>query len=187
MEKEKLLMEMHRHHVFCDVIEFQSFYSYDTRGTFVKTYNYDKFNAMDLEFIPAETYYSVSKKNVIRGMHFQTPPYDHDKLIHVIKGEVIDVLLDLRVNSPTYKMVSDINLKASDHMAVYIPKGFAHGFKCMTDNTIMLYQCSNGYQPEADKGIRYDSIPYDWNITEPIISERDLSFPKLDDFDSPFT
>lgn len=161
-------------------------YSQDNRGSFIKIFNKDFFEEAGLQTIFEETYYSISNKDVIRGMHFQVPPYDHEKLVHVIRGRVIDVILDIRKDSPNYKKCIAIDLKAKDHKAVYIPKGFAHGFRTLEDNTVMLYMVASGYHPNADSGIKYDSIPYDWSVKEPVVSDRDMAFVSLTEFDSPF-
>lgn len=171
---------------FEDVKIIENVYSYDIRGNFIKTFNEDEFIRLGLHTDFRETYYSTSQKDVIRGMHFQLPPYEHDKLIHVISGSVIDVVLDLRKDSPNYKKSIAIHLTGNRPRSIYIPKGFAHGFKCLENNTVMLYQVTTGYQPNCDSGVAYDSIGYDWGIEDPILSERDQNFIRLEDFDSPF-
>ena len=164
----------------------ENFYSFDIRGSFIKIFNDDTFNELGIPMNFKETYYSVSNRDVIRGMHFQMPPYDHDKLIHVVRGRVVDVLVDLRKSSPTYKQYVTIQLTGNKPKSIYIPKGFAHGFKTLDDNTVMIYNVTSGYNSEHDCGIRWDSIGYDWNVEEPIISERDRTFGTLEEFDSPF-
>jgi dTDP-4-dehydrorhamnose 3,5-epimerase len=164
----------------------ENFYAFDIRGGFIKIFNEDTFNELGVKMDFAETYYSISHKDTIRGMHFQMPPFEHDKLIHVIKGSVVDIVLDLRKDSPTFKQYTEIKLTGNKPKSIYIPKGFAHGFKALEDNTIMLYNVSSGYSSEHDCGIRWDSIGYDWAVEEPIISERDRTFASLDEFKSPF-
>lgn len=171
---------------FEDVKVIENFFAFDIRGKFIKTYNDELFRELGIDVELKETYYSLSQQDVIRGMHFQMPPYEHDKIIHVIQGKVVDVVLDLRKESKTYKQFIDIKLTGNKPKSIYIPKGFAHGFKCMEDNTIMLYQVSTGYNAQHDAGIAYDSIGYDWGIDDPIVSERDRTFPTLSEFDSPF-
>lgn len=165
----------------------ESPYLTDNRGAFKKLFSSKEFESLSLDTDFKETYYSVNAKNVIRGMHFQIPPCDHTKIIYVICGSVIDVCLDLRKNSPTYGKYHEIKLTGLDSKYLYIPKGFAHGFKSLEDNTIMHYMQTTCYSPENDKGIRYDSFGYDWQISEPIISARDLKHPAFSDFNSPFT
>lgn len=164
----------------------KNFYASDERGSFTKLYNNDMFDKLGLEFECKEQYYSVSGKDVIRGMHFQTPPHDHHKIVHVIKGSVIDVVLDLRKASETYGMARSFLLDEKDPCSLYIPKGFAHGFRSLEDGTVMLYNVSTGYAKESDQGIKWDTIGFDWGIADPIISARDGSFISLSEFVSPF-
>lgn len=154
----------------------------DIRGTFTKTYNEEVFNGFDINKSFKESYYTVSKKNVIRGMHFQKPPFDHEKLVYVPKGKIIDVILDLRQDSDTYKRFISVEISESNGYSMYIPKGLAHGFKSLMDNTIAVYQVSTIYNPIYDSGIRWDSFGMDWNVKSPIISDRDKSFDGLDTF-----
>lgn len=160
----------------------ENFNALDDRGLFVKTFNTDFLNQKGVDFQINESYYSVSQKNVIRGMHFQLPPDDHQKLVYVIAGSVIDVILDLRKHSKTYKQYITIELSDKIYRSIYIPKGLAHGFKSLEDNTIMMYNVGTTYSPTSDAGIYYDSFGFNWGIAEPILSKRDLSFPTLDNF-----
>lgn len=154
----------------------------DVRGTFTKIYNEDIFNEFNICTDFKESYYTVSKKDVIRGMHFQTPPYDHNKLVYVPKGKIIDVVLDLRRNSSTYKKFISIELSDSNGYSIYIPKGLAHGFKSLIDDTIAVYQVSTVYSPSCDSGVRWNSFGMDWGVGNPIISDRDKSFGELEKF-----
>ncbi|ENK0837469.1 dTDP-4-dehydrorhamnose 3,5-epimerase [Clostridium sporogenes] len=154
----------------------------DLRGTFTKIYNEELFSKFNLCTSFKESYYTVSKKDVIRGMHFQKPPYDHAKLVYVSKGKIIDVILDLRKNSSTYKKFISVELSDNNRYSMYIPKGLAHGFKSLEDNTIVVYQVSTVYNPTSDSGVRWDSFGMNWNIEDPIISDRDKSFLKLSEF-----
>lgn len=162
------------------------FSSFDPRGGFTKIFNDADYKAAGICTEIKETYYSISNKNVIRGLHFQLPPYEHAKIVHVIKGSVVDVLLDLRKSSDTYGKAFQFTLSGKDSIALYIPVGFAHGFKALEDNTLMLYQVTSIYEKKSDTGILFSSIDYDWGIGDPIVSERDRSFVKFADFDSPF-
>lgn len=159
----------------------------DSRGRFIKTYNDDFFQVNGLNLTVKETYYSISHKEVIRGMHFQTPPYDHMKLVYVPQGRIIDVVLDIRKNSPTYGDFFSIELSAENGKIVIIPKGLAHGFKSLEDNTNVTYMQTSCYAPDNDGGIHYDSFGFDWKTSDPQLSDRDLAFPSLDTFHSPFT
>lgn len=158
----------------------------DERGGFLKLYNKEIFEKLNLELDIEEIYYSTSNKDVIRGMHFQKPPYHHHKLITLIKGEVVDVIVDLRKDSKTYGKYVAINLVEGDGKIVFIPKGCAHGFKAVKDDSIILYNVTTGYNGASDGGVRWDSFGYDWGIDNPIISDRDKSFDALNDFNSPF-
>jgi dTDP-4-dehydrorhamnose 3,5-epimerase/CDP-3, 6-dideoxy-D-glycero-D-glycero-4-hexulose-5-epimerase len=158
----------------------------DSRGLFLKTFNHSMFEHLGLETNYKERYYSKSYKNVIRGMHFQTPPYEHIKIVNVLQGSILDVVVDIRKTSTTYRKYFSVELNDSDGRFLYIPKGFAHGFKALTDNTIVEYNQTTEYNREADFGILYSSIGFDWDIENPIISERDLSFVALQDFNSMF-
>ncbi|MGE0088164.1 MAG: dTDP-4-dehydrorhamnose 3,5-epimerase family protein [Bacteroidales bacterium] len=158
----------------------------DERGVFIKTYNDSVFKSLGLEFNDKERYYSISKKNVIRGMHFQNPPADHIKIVTVISGKILDVILDIRKNSLTYGKCYSIELRAELGQSLYIPKGFAHGFKSLVDGTIVEYNQTSEYSPENDSGIRYDSFGFKWESINTILSNRDLSFPNFFDFNTPF-
>ncbi len=164
------------------VFIIENFYASDDRGSFTKTYHNEFFaqNGLCSDF--NESYFSISKKNVIRGMHFQLPPHDHEKLIYIAKGEVIDVILDLRKTSNTFGNSISIVLNDRNHRSVYIPKGLAHGFKSMVDNTIMIYNVSTVYNIEADFGVHFDSFNFNWELLEPIISERDRSLITFEEF-----
>jgi len=162
----------------------------DSRGKFIKIYNKDLFDDFNLDIDFKEQYYSISNKNVIRGMHFQLPPYNHTKLVSVIRGKAQDVILDLRKSSNTYGKFTVIELSENDKISVYIPSGFAHGFKSLENKTIMLYNVSTVYNKECDTGILWNSFGFDWNIEgergDFILSDRDKSFIELKNFRSPF-
>jgi dTDP-4-dehydrorhamnose 3,5-epimerase len=160
--------------------------SQDARGTFVKTFHETTLRNAGIEFKLQESYFSMSKKDVIRGMHFQTPPHHHAKVVFCPQGAILDVIVDLRRSSPTYGQHYATELSAANNKAYYIPEGFAHGFKSLTDDAITYYLVTSEYSQPNDTGIRYDSIGFDWGVKEPIISARDLSFISLKEFDSPF-
>jgi dTDP-4-dehydrorhamnose 3,5-epimerase len=158
----------------------------DNRGSFQKLLDYDFFKEHGLDTNFKELYYSVSQKNVIRGMHFQLPPYDHTKLAYVSKGRIRDVVVDIRKKSNTYGQCFSIELDETKAQYLYIPKGFAHGFLSLEDGSIVNYVQTSCYSQEHDYGIFYASIGFDWGIEYPVISGRDLIFIDLDDFNSPF-
>ena len=156
--------------------------SFDTRGDFVKVPTVDGFQ-------PVETFCTISRKNVIRGMHFQTPPHAHAKLIACITGKVADVLVDLRRTSETYLCHSVMVLDAQSPKFVFIPWGIAHGFRSLREDTTMLYQTNTAHTPAHDTGIRWDSFGHDWRCwgtVEPVLSARDREFPTLHGYHSPF-
>jgi len=158
----------------------------DTRGSFIKTYNQSIFKELGFDLDIKERYFSTSHKNVIRGMHFQTPPYDHLKLITVIQGAILDVVLDIRKDSKTFGQYYSINLNAEEGKTIYIPKGFAHGFLSLEDNTIVEYNQTTEYAPDNDAGIKYNSFVFDWKVEKPIISNRDNTFITFKEYNSPF-
>jgi dTDP-4-dehydrorhamnose 3,5-epimerase/CDP-3, 6-dideoxy-D-glycero-D-glycero-4-hexulose-5-epimerase len=158
----------------------------DSRGLFLKTFNQSLFADLGLETNYKERYYSNSHKNVIRGMHFQIPPFEHVKIVNVLQGSILDVVVDMRKESPTYHQYFSIELNDSAGRFLYIPAGFAHGFRALTDNTIVEYNQMTEYSKECDCGIRWDSFGFDWQIANPIISERDSKFLLLNDYSSPF-
>jgi|Laugresbdmm110sd_1035091.scaffolds.fasta_scaffold01558_3 dTDP-4-dehydrorhamnose 3,5-epimerase len=158
----------------------------DLRGHFVKVFHKGEFEKRNLEVEFAEEYYSYSKKGVIRGMHFQTPPCDHFKLVYCPFGEIFDVVVDLRLGSPTYGQARSINLSARAANYIYIPKGIAHGFCVKSDSAILVYKLSSTYSPKHDSGLLWSSVEVDWPEKNPTISERDQKFSWLSDFESPF-
>jgi dTDP-4-dehydrorhamnose 3,5-epimerase len=158
----------------------------DERGSFIKWYDETSFAEEKIQTCFKESYFSISDKNVIRGMHFQVPPADHEKLVSVSHGAVMDVVLDIRQDSPTYGQAQSIELTAENHLALYIPKGFAHGFLSLKDHTIMNYLVASSHSPEHDKAIRWDSFGFDWGVTAPVMSQRDKEAIELSQFISPF-
>jgi dTDP-4-dehydrorhamnose 3,5-epimerase len=158
----------------------------DLRGKFVKVFHANEFELRNLEVDFNEEYYSSSTLGVVRGMHFQTPPFEHVKLIYCPHGEVFDVVVDLRRGSPTYGQSSTLVLSSKKGNCIYIPKGLAHGFCATSLNALLVYKVSTVYSPESDTGILWSSIDVDWPITKPILSTRDSSFSSLSDFESPF-
>ena len=167
------------------VYVIENFNVKDNRGMFTKTYHKDFFEKNDLCTDFKESYFSISKKNVIRGMHFQLPPYHHEKLVYVAKGEITDVILDLRKSSDTYGKSINVILSDNNYRSIYIPKGLAHGFKANIDDTITVYNVSTVYNKESDFGIKFDSFNFNWEMVgEPILSDRDISFISFEEFGS---
>ena len=159
---------------------------HDNRGSFEKVFNFDLFKENGLHTDYKEFYFSQSKENVIRGMHFQAPPHDHAKIVSVSSGIIEDVVLDIRKNSSTFGHFFRCRLDAKKGMALYVPSGFAHGFLSLEDNTVVNYLQTSCYSKTHDMGIRYDSFGLEWTVKNPIISERDKSFPDFTNFNTPF-
>ena len=158
----------------------------DDRGSFIKTFHDTTLKQHGISFELKESYFSISHKDVIRGMHFQLPPHHHAKVVFCPQGAILDVIVDLRVGSPSYGKFQAQELSLDNHKAFYIPPGFAHGFKALTDNAMTYYLVSSEYSKDHDTGIRYDSIAFDWDCNDPVISARDLAFPAIGSFNSPF-
>lgn len=159
----------------------------DRRGSFVKIYHRDTFNDSGIEEQFQESYYSISRKDVIRGMHFQAPPADHAKLIYVTSGGIVDVVLDIRKGTHTYGQFVAFEVNEDNRCAVYVPRGCAHGFCALAGHTVVTYLQTSMHSPEHDAGIYFDSFGMDWPVKDPILSDRDSRFPKFEDFLSPFT
>ena len=158
----------------------------DERGSFIKTFHQNVFSENDLVNNFAEEYYSVSYKNVLRGLHFQTPPMDHTKVVYCVSGEVMDVVVDLRKGSPTYGEFETFNLNSTIGNIIYIPAGLAHGFYVLSDIAILMYKVTTIYSPNNDSGILWDSAGITWPTFNPLVSKRDSEFVPLLKFDTPF-
>ena len=167
---------------FQGLILIHSFNPKDDRGQFVKFFTDDYYRENKLKFNIEEVYYSVSNKKVVRGMHFQLPPKDHDKIVFVSQGEILDVCLDLRKRSNTFGKVFNIKLNAENNKGMFIPKGFAHGFETLSDIAVVHYLQSTSYSKEHDFGILWNSIPHRWSVKKPIISDRDKGFITLKEY-----
>lgn len=157
----------------------------DARGGFTKSFERDVFNENGIKFSLNETFYSISEKNVIRGLHFQLRN-PQAKLVSVLRGCVWDVIVDLRNDSASFCKWISVELSDKNSKSLFIPKGFAHGFVSMENGTIMLYQCDGKYDKESDTGIRYDDpyIGIDWPVSfgDAIHSERDLALPSFNEY-----
>lgn len=132
-----------------------------------------------------EEFCSVSRKDVVRGMHFQKPPADHAKLVRCVHGAVLDVMLDLR-KGPNYGRIAQMYLDGGEPSILFLPPGIAHGFRSLTDGTHMVYKTSTEHNPAHDAGIRWDSFGFNWGVERPIVSDRDRQHPSLADYHSPF-
>ncbi|MFQ2671828.1 dTDP-4-dehydrorhamnose 3,5-epimerase [Aeromonas hydrophila] len=168
----------------CYLIESPKFS--DARGLFVKTYHKEYFSANGINIDFAEEFYSSSKRNVLRGMHFQLPPSDHDKIVYCLKGRVLDVFLDIRSASPTYGQSMGIELSGDNARSLFLPKGIAHGFLSLEDDSVMVYKTSTIHDPIKDCGILWNSFQFNWPINKPIISDRDTKHSSFSTFNTPF-
>lgn len=158
----------------------------DARGRFVKVFHRSAFAEHGLEVDFAEEYYSVSRQGVVRGMHFQTPPMDHVKIVYCVQGDVFDVVVDLRLGSPSYGIAATFNLRADNGNFVYIPRGLAHGFCATSESATLVYKVSTVYSPEHDTGILWSSIGITWPTRTPLLSDRDRGFIPFSEFKSPY-
>ncbi len=163
----------------------------DSRGYFLESYSQRVYSEILSGVNFVQDNISKSHRGVMRGLHFQVPPYSQAKLVTCIKGRVIDVAVDLRVGSPTYGHHVAVELTEDNHLQFFIPKGFAHGFAVLSDEAIFQYKCDNFYAPNAEGGISIcdSSLGIDWKIPteDAILSEKDTHHPMLADFTSPFT
>ncbi len=162
----------------------------DARGYFFESYNKSVF---DREVCPVDFVQdneSCSSRGVMRGLHFQRPPYSQAKLVRCVRGSVLDVAVDIRKGSPTYGKHVSCLLTEHNHRQFFIPRGFAHGFAVLSDTAVFQYKCDNYYHPEADGGISIldPTLGIDWQIdlAQEILSEKDTRHPLLADFDTPF-
>lgn len=162
----------------------------DDRGYFFESFSERNFNTQVREVKFVQDNESMSSYGVMRGLHFQRPPYTQSKLVRCVKGAVLDVAVDIRKGSPTFGQHVAVELTEENHRQFFVPRGFAHGFAVLSKTAIFQYKCDNFYHPEADGGISIldDSLGIDWRIPtdHAILSEKDTKHPLLKDFDSPF-
>jgi dTDP-4-dehydrorhamnose 3,5-epimerase len=160
----------------------------DSRGYFFESFNQKLLAAAGVKESFVQDNQSISQKGVLRGMHFQRVPYDQAKLVRVIKGAVLDVVVDIRKNSSTYGKYFSIELTEQNKTMFWIPAGFAHGFLTLQDDTIFYYKCSNYYNKESEGSILWNDkdININWNIESPLLSEKDKIGVTFKEFVSPF-
>jgi len=159
----------------------------DNRGYFMESFNQKKLaGIIKTNFVQDNE--SMSQKGVLRGLHFQLPPYAQAKLIRVIKGSILDVAVDLRKNSDSFGQHFKHVLSEENKKQLYIPEGFAHGFLCLENNTILNYKCSNYYHSESEASILWndEDLNIDWGIENPILSEKDRFAKNFITFENPF-
>lgn len=162
----------------------------DPRGYFFESYSKREFDGKvrPVDFVQDNE--SCSVRGVMRGLHFQLPPFTQSKLVRCVRGAVLDVAVDIRRGSPTFGRHVAVELTEENHRQFFVPRGFAHGFAVLSDTAVFQYKCDNYYHPEADGGISIQdpSLGIDWRIdpSQAILSDKDLRHPLLADFDSPF-
>ena len=162
----------------------------DTRGYFFESFSQKEFDEKVIPVRFVQDNESMSSYGVMRGLHFQRPPFTQSKLVRCVKGKVLDVAVDIRKGSPTYGQHVAVELNEDNNRQVFIPRGFAHGFAVLSETAIFQYKCDNFYAPEAEGGIsiKDGSLGIDWQIPteKAILSEKDIKHLCLKDFDSPF-
>lgn len=162
----------------------------DARGYFFESYSKKEFDEKVRRVDFVQDNESCSTRGVLRGLHFQRPPFTQSKLVRCVKGAVLDVAVDIRKGSPTFGKHVAVELTESNHLQLFVPRGFAHGFAVLSDIAVFQYKCDNFYHPEADGGISIldTSLGIDWriDISDAILSEKDTKHPLLAGFDSPF-
>ena len=162
----------------------------DARGYFFESFSQQEFEEKvgKVQFVQDNE--SMSSYGVMRGLHFQRPPYTQSKLVRCVKGGVLDIAVDIRKGSPTYGQHVAVELSEDNHRQFFIPQGFAHGFAVLSGTAVFQYKCDNFYHPEADGGISilYESLGLDWRIPteKAILSEKDTKHPLLKEFETPF-
>lgn len=162
----------------------------DSRGYFFESFSQREFEEKVRKINFVQDNESMSSYGVMRGLHFQRPPYAQSKLVRCVKGKVLDVAVDIRKGSPTYGKYVAVELSEENHRQFFIPRGFAHGFAVLSDTAVFQYKCDNFYAPESDGGISIqdDSLGIDWQIPadKAVLSGKDMKHLCLKDFDSPF-
>ncbi len=161
----------------------------DNRGYFFESFNARSFSektGLNLNFVQDNE--SMSKAGVVRGLHFQKPPFTQDKLVRVLSGSVLDVVLDLRKDEPTYGKVFTHILSGENKLQLFVPKGFAHGFATLEDNTVFAYKCSDFYNKAEEDSVLWNDtdLNIDWMVENATVSDKDLNGKKFVNFESPF-
>ena len=162
----------------------------DARGYFFESFSAKEFQEKVCQTTFVQDNESFSSYGVVRGLHFQKPPYTQSKLVRVIKGAVLDVAVDLRKGSPTYGKHVAVELTGENHRQLFIPKGFAHGFSVLSDEVLFQYKCDNFYAPQSEGGSAWNdpALQIDWRIPADkiLLSEKDTNHPLLEDYNTDF-
>jgi dTDP-4-dehydrorhamnose 3,5-epimerase len=171
-----------------DIILIEPVLFADERGFFMETYKYSDFNKSGIKEYFIQENYSKSAKNVLRGLHYQKNPMAQGKLVRCLKGEIFDVVVDIRKGSPTYSRWISVILSGENNLMLYIPPAFAHGFIVLSDSAEVVYKCTEEYSPEHEKGIIWNDpdINIKWPVENPILSEKDKEHPALKYADNNF-
>jgi dTDP-4-dehydrorhamnose 3,5-epimerase len=171
-----------------DVISIEPCVFEDERGFFAEIYKLSEFEKMDINYRFVQDNHSMSKRGVLRGLHYQINPKPQGKLIRVIKGKIFDVSVDIRKGSPYYGKWVGVILSGENRHMLWVPPGFAHGFVALEDNTEVLYKTTQEYAPELDRGIIWNDsdIGIDWPVKEPLISPKDERLPSFKDAENNF-
>ncbi len=163
----------------------------DERGSFMELFQEARYQ--EVLGLPADEHFvqdnfSVSKKRALRGLHYQAPPFAQGKLVSVLRGRVLDVAVDIRFGSPTFGQYVAVELSGDNHRQLWIPRGFAHGFVVLEDDTFFIYKCTNFYSKEHDRGVLWNDpfLGIDWGVESPLVSEKDQKHPLLKDIQKEF-
>lgn len=161
---------------------------YDERGYFLESYNEARFVNAGITERFVQDNHSVSAKGVLRGLHYQRPPYEQGKLVRVVRGAAVDIVVDIRKSSPFYGKYVSVTLTEENRNMLWIPPGFAHGFLALEDNTVFLYKCTKVYHKASENGIIWNDpdLGIDWNWNEPVVSEKDRELGMFRDLISEF-
>lgn len=161
---------------------------YDARGYFFEPFNKLRYQELGIQAEFVQDNQSLSQLGAVRGLHFQAPPFEQGKLVRVVKGSVLDVVVDIRKHSPTYGKHYAVELTEENMLQFWIPPGFAHGFATLKDNTIFEYKCTNYYNKSSEGGILWNdsTLAIQWGVQEPIVSDKDQTLPEFTSFQSPF-
>jgi dTDP-4-dehydrorhamnose 3,5-epimerase len=154
----------------------------DDRGFFMETFRLSDFKKAGIEFSPVQENHSKSKRNVLRGLHYQSGPFVQAKLVRVIKGRIFDVAVDMRKSSPTFAKWVGVELSETNRLLLLIPRGFAHGFAALEDDTEVVYLVDNDYSKLCEQGVSWKDgkIGIRWPVNKPVVSEKDAKWPDLD-------
>jgi dTDP-4-dehydrorhamnose 3,5-epimerase len=160
----------------------------DDRGHFFESYSAAAFKAAGLPTDFVQDNQSLSASGILRGLHFQAPPFTQGKMVRVISGAVLDVVVDIRKSSATYGQHFKIELSAENKTMLWVPAGFAHGFLTLQDDTIFVYKVTGLYHKESEGGLLWNDaeLGIDWGVTDPLLSDKDLAQPTWADFETPF-